>query len=229
MSSNNGMSLTEQTVAKLVSMIMNEHRFAPGEKLPNETALAEDLAISRVTLREAIRVLSAQGLLETKRGVGTFVTTNDSLLDGKISKLNTLSAKVSKELFEMRLICEPEAAYYATLRATEEEIEDIKSKMLEIEYYVKNNLPRTIPEQAFHNSIAIATHNSYMSRLIPILNRSIEEVVNTLDESTEIIQISIDDHRLIVEMLEARNPEGARAAMKLHICHAFNIPGYKID
>ena len=224
-----GISRTEQTADKLISMIMIEHLFAPGEKLPNEEALSKELGVSRVTLREAIRVLGVQGLVETKRGIGTFVTTNEKVFGSSLSKLNELPAKVSKELFEMRLICEPAAAYYATLRASDEELEDIRQKMLEIERYVEQGLPRTVPEQAFHNALATATHNSYMSKLIPILNRSIEEVVDKLDETTDIIDTSLADHRLIVEMMSSRNASGAKAAMYVHMCHAFNTAGFNID
>lgn len=229
MAGSSRMSRTEQISEKLISMIMIEHAFAPGEKLPNEETLSKELGVSRVTLREAIRVLGAQGLVETKRGIGTFVTTNEKIFSGSLAKLMALPSKVSKELFEMRLICEPEAAYYATLRATDEELNDIRKRMLEIEYYVEHGLPRTIPEQAFHNALATATHNAYMSKLIPILNRSIGEVVDKLDETTDIIATSIADHRLIVEMMESRNAPGARAAMYVHISHAFNIAGFSID
>ena len=144
-----GISRTEQTADKLISMIMIEHLFAPGEKLPNEEALSKELGVSRVTLREAIRVLGAQGLVETKRGIGTFVTTNEKVFGSSLSKLNELPAKVSKELFEMRLICEPAAAYYATLRASDEELEDIRQKMLEIERYVEQGLPERFPSRHF--------------------------------------------------------------------------------
>lgn len=229
MSRSVGTSRTEQTTKKLISMILDEHLFAPGDKLPTEEALSKSLGVSRVTLREAIRVLRAQGLLETRRGIGTFVTMDENVTGDNLAKLNSLSAKVSRELFEMRLICEPEAAYYATLRASDEELAEIRERMLEIEYYVKNGLPRTAPEQAFHNALAIATHNSYMSRLIPILNRSIEEVVEMLDKSTNIIETSLADHRLIVEMMESRNAVAARAAMRIHMYHAFSIAGISVE
>jgi GntR family transcriptional regulator, transcriptional repressor for pyruvate dehydrogenase complex len=223
------MTRTEQIAEKLISMIVVDHTFAPGERLPTEEALSKELGVSRVTLREAIRILGAQGIIETKRGIGTFVTTNEKIFSGNLDDLNVLPSKVSKELFEMRLICEPEAAYYATLRATDEELKEIREKMLEIEHYVEQGLPRTIPEQEFHNAIATATHNTYMSQLIPILNRSIEESVDRLDGNTDIIATSIADHRLIVEMIESRNAYGARAAMYVHMSHAFNVVGYSMD
>ncbi|MGM9574900.1 MAG: FadR/GntR family transcriptional regulator [Oscillospiraceae bacterium] len=224
-----GGSLTEQTVNKLTGMIISEKKFEAGEKLPNEATLADTLGVSRVTLREAIRMLSAQGLVETRRGIGTFVTENKQIINGGLGNLEAISEKVSQELFEMRLICEPEAVYYATLRASDGELEEIRARMMDIEDCVRNNLPRTVPEQAFHNALAVAAHNSYMSRLIPILNRSIEEVVTELDESTDIISTSLSDHRLIVEMMEARNAHGAKAAMRLHMCHAFQYAGFTIE
>src|SRR5699024_12169985 len=107
-------------------MIMIEKRFTPGDQLPNEIELSEELNISRTTLREAIRILVTNGILEIKRGLGTFVKT-DIDTSQTMQDLNKLS-KVrinAKDLYEMRLIFEPEAAYYATLRATNAELQRI--------------------------------------------------------------------------------------------------------
>ena len=67
-------SLSEQAAIQIMDMILVERRFQTGDKLPNEMELAEELGISRVTLREAIRILCTRGLVEIKRGRGTFVT-----------------------------------------------------------------------------------------------------------------------------------------------------------
>ena len=68
---NNALSVR---IADRLSEMIVHGRFAPGDKLPNEPALAEELNISRTTLREALRILSTRGLVEVRRGVGTFVT-----------------------------------------------------------------------------------------------------------------------------------------------------------
>lgn len=65
--------LSEQTSDRLYEMIVDEHRYEPGSKLPNENELSEALRVSRTTLREAISFLVAQGVLEIRRGKGTFV------------------------------------------------------------------------------------------------------------------------------------------------------------
>ena len=65
--------LSERTSDRLYEMIVEEGRYAPGSKLPNENELSEELQVSRTTLREAISFLVAQGVLEIRRGRGTFV------------------------------------------------------------------------------------------------------------------------------------------------------------
>ena len=65
--------LSEQTSDRLYEMIVDEQRYAPGSKLPNENELSRNLQVSRTTLREAISFLVAQGVLEIRRGKGTFV------------------------------------------------------------------------------------------------------------------------------------------------------------
>ena len=65
--------LSDRIADSIVSMIVVEKRFLPGSKLPNENILSEELKVSRTTLREAIRILATGGILETRRGKGTFV------------------------------------------------------------------------------------------------------------------------------------------------------------
>ena len=115
-------SLSEQAAIQIMDMILVERRFQTGDKLPNEMELAEELGISRVTLREAIRILCTRGLVEIKRGRGTFVTSYELPAAGAdLSPLETVSAS-NRELLEIRMMVEPPAAYYAAKRATQEEI-----------------------------------------------------------------------------------------------------------
>ena len=65
--------LSDSVADDILSMITIEKKFMPGEKLPNENELSEELKISRTTLREAIRILATNGILEIQRGKGTFV------------------------------------------------------------------------------------------------------------------------------------------------------------
>ena len=118
--------LSDQIADDIMTLIAIEKRFGPGDKLPNENELSEKLNISRTTLREAIRILVTNGVLEIKRGRGTFVR-EDFDVSKTLQSLNQISeARIgARDLYEMRLIFEPEAAYYATIRATDTELERI--------------------------------------------------------------------------------------------------------
>ena len=67
-------NLSQQTADRLYTTIVVEQQLQPGEKLPNELELAQQLGVSRATLREAIRTLADRGVLEVRRGRGTFVS-----------------------------------------------------------------------------------------------------------------------------------------------------------
>ena len=103
--------LADSTAQKIKSMIEGGD-FSVGDKLPNENDFASQLGVSRSTLREAIRTLTASGMLEIKRGKGTFVTANTIIESSDISEISS----GLDDLFEMRLMFEPDCAYYAALK-----------------------------------------------------------------------------------------------------------------
>ena len=101
-------NLAQQTADSLYGRIVNGGTWGPGDRLPNENELAEQLGVSRGTLREAIRLLTAQGILTAQKGRGTFVVENASL-PGRFD-LENLPVERSRlaDLFEARLLLEPE-------------------------------------------------------------------------------------------------------------------------
>jgi len=215
-----GRSLAENIADDLLAMITIDKKFVIGDKLPNENELSSDLQVSRTTLREAIRILVAHNVLEIQRGKGTYVKNNHELNEKfGLKELSTFQLDV-KDLYEMRLIFEPKSAYYAAKRATDKELERILYYgRLEEEQILKKE-DRTEVEQAFHKSIAKATHNEFMNRLMPILYQAIDKGVLLSDSNEEMVQNTLNDHRMIMEFLSKRDAEGAKTAMKLHIIHA---------
>ena len=212
--------LSDSVADDILSMITIEKKFMPGEKLPNENELSEELKISRTTLREAIRILATNGILEIQRGKGTFVKKDfkgDNIEE--ISSLSKIKAN-PKDLYEMRLIFEPEAAYLAVERASDAEIKRILSLGEEIEEYIKLGKDRTEIEQAFHKSIAKATHNEFMNKLMPVIYQAIDKGVALSEKKETAVKDTITDHRMIMDFIKNRNAEGAKSAMKIHILHA---------
>ena len=169
--------LSEKVANQIIDMITIEKRFSPGDKLPNENLLAAELGISRTPLREAIKYLTARNILEIKRGKGTFVTKNPSLSeDFGMETLENMIIKL-KDLYEIRLMIEPQIAYLAAKRATNEELEKIIHYGMETEAKILNNEDRTETDRAFHGEIAKAAHNDWIKRLMPILNNAISTAV----------------------------------------------------
>ena len=208
--------LSDITAKRIRAMIENENRFKVGDKLPNENELANELGISRATLREAIRILTLGGILEIKRGKGTFVTANTFIETGDLGEISS----GLDDLFEMRLMFEPDCAYYAAQRATDEEIEIICKYGEAVEQKILSGEDRTYEEQKFHESIANATHNAFVKQFMPIIFNAIKKGVLVMQKDDNVSKDNPNDDRLIMEFLKARNADGARTAMRLHILHA---------
>ncbi len=208
--------LADSIAQRITEMIEVEGRFAVGDKLPNENDLAQELGVSRSTLREAVKILTTSGILEIKRGKGTFVTANTIINSGDFGDI----ASGLDDLFEMRLMFEPDCAYYAAERATDEEIEIICKYGEAVEKKILSGEDRTAEEQKFHESIANATHNSFVKQFMPIIFNAIKKGVVVLTKDQDVSDDNLKDDRLIMEFLKKRNPEGARTAMRLHIIHA---------
>lgn len=218
--------LSEHIAEDILSMITIEKRFSPGDQLPNENELSAELNISRTTLREAIRILVTNGFVEIKRGKGTFVKEAFDV-NQTTQSLSTLSSATinAKDLYEIRLIFEPEAAYYATIRASDGELKRILKYGKLIEQKIKLNKDRTEVEQKFHKAIAKATHNEFIDKLMPVIFQAIDQGVKLSRQNERAAKDTLHDHQMIMDFLEARNPEGARSAMKIHILHAIKDLG----
>ena len=167
-------ALSVRIADRLAEMIVHG-RFAPGDKLPNELALSTELNVSRTTLREALRILLTRGLVEVRRGVGTFVTQSRNIhADYDVLKIQNTNVN-TKDLYEMRLMFEPQAAYYACLRASDDELNTIFRYGELNERMIRHQDQQwDETEQKFHNSIASATHNPFITALLPIFMRMAE-------------------------------------------------------
>lgn len=208
--------LADSIAQRISKMIDEEGRFQPGDKLPNENEFSAELGVSRSTLREAIKILTTGGALEIQRGRGTFVTANAVV---HADSLNDITTGL-EDLFEMRLMFEPDCAYLAAQRATEEEIATICKWGEEVEKKILSGEDRTFEEQKFHESIANATHNSFVQQFMPIIFNAIKKGVIVLMKDESVSSDNMNDDRLIMDFIKKRNADGARTAMRLHIIHA---------
>ena len=170
-------NLSQQTADRLYTTIVVEQQLQPGEKLPNELELAQQLGVSRATLREAIRTLADRGVLEVRRGKGTFVSPQvEEIGDFGFSSLEQVRGQL-RDLFELRSMFEPRCAALACRRAAPEELSDILEKGAAVERCIRAGRDRTQADQAFHTAIVRAAHNEFLLRLLPIIHQAVSTAV----------------------------------------------------
>lgn len=213
--------LSESIADQLLSMIGPDRQYQPGDKLPNETDLSKQLGVSRSTLREAIRMLSAGGVLEIRRGLGTYITSQPSLDYEDLKKLTT-SANNVYDAFEMRLMFEPNCAKLAVERATNEELEAILKCGDKLIQLLEHGEPGIEADQLFHESITKATHNEFVQQLLPVIYEGIQNSIQLMQQNQEFFEDTIADTKNILQFVKDRNPQGAFTAMQLHILHAMH-------
>lgn len=215
--------LSEKTAEQLYERIVAEQQYPPGSKLPNENDLSAELRVSRTTLREAISFLVAQGILEIRRGKGTFVAGQLPDAGLNLEDLTGLRSRVrAKDLFEMRLIFEPATVALACQRASDEELLQIQKKAQRMEDIAAAGGDWPAADQEFHWAIIKASHNEYMRQLYPIINKAVNEILQISQNRRHMQEIAVSDNRLILEFLLKRDEAGARHAMSIHMKHLIN-------
>ena len=222
MPSNKAKSLTERTGETLYDMILIQKRFKPGDKLPNELELAASLGVSRATLREAVRSLIAQGVLVVKRGCGTFIASElPGIGDVNIDSMDFVRVRLS-DLYEIRLMFEPQSVKLACERADDDELFAIEAQAKEINRLLRSDGDWPEADQKFHEMIGAASHNEFISRLFPIINSAVHEVMLISTNQKLLKDMVRRDNALIVEFMLKRDGDGASHAMSIHIRHMIN-------
>ncbi|MGE4353453.1 MAG: FadR/GntR family transcriptional regulator [Oscillospiraceae bacterium] len=212
--------LSDKVVSQIIDMIQVQKKYKVGDKLPNEQELSLELGVSRTTLREAILYLVTQDVLEIRRGKGTFVSEKSDILEGfEFDELKYMHLKM-RDLYEMRAIIEPQMAYYAAVRATDEEMEEIMSIGKTIEENLDNRDENADGNMLFHMAIARATHNEFGIKLSEIINSALIKAFEASHLKQTLYEDTILDHRMLMDYLKYRDGEGARQAMLLHMRHS---------
>jgi len=208
-----------QTVRRIAEMIQGGE-YAPGDRLPSERQLAEQLQVGRTSVREAIRRLEAIGLVESRHGIGTFVKDpRAQLIRSSLAPHLITDVRTQQEIFELRMIMEVEAAARAAVSASRDDIETMRRRMEEVETAIArlDMQSMIIADVEFHRQLFIATGNEtllgLMDSIIDLLRDVRRDGFNDVTLHPEIIA----GHRDILRAVEARRPEAARKAMRKHL------------
>lgn len=203
-------------IAQELEALIREGFWSPGEHLPSERALAERFRVSRVSLREALRLLEASGLIEIRQGDGARVRAQSSavgyLLARRLEGLNL------QHLFEFRQIVEPEAAALAAERASPIHLSALQDTLADQARHVKDPHGFLLLDLEFHRLISVASGNAVLQEIVSALNAGLRETrLRAMAHRYDPLR-SLEGHRRILEAILSRNPQEAREAMRQHLC-----------
>ena len=214
-----------------LEQLIVDGKLRAGESLPSERDLAQQLNVSRPSLREALLRLEGSKLIRAKTGGGYVVADASApLIAEPLAHLMARHRKAAGDILEMREGLEAVAVELAAVRATRSDIKNIKSALdsLDVAFqqenpYVVTSGQRSLPllDAAFHLQIAEATHNvvliHVMHGLHNLVQRSIEETYSTFEKHDADLSHLMAQHRRIYDAIQQHDPIAARNALLTHL------------
>ena len=222
----NGRKLHGQVVTELGCRVVGGG-YAAGALLPNEDRLCEELRVSRTALREAVKVLAAKGLLESRPRIGTRVRPRDSwnLLDPDILAWRCATgadAEFLRHLMELREIIEPAAASLAAASRTEVQLAALGEALQAMEaasdigHWVKADL-------AFHTAILRATNNPLLMPLAAIIGSALESLLGVSARSARDFRRGLVDHQRLYGAIVSGDAQSALHRMAGMLAETRNL------
>lgn len=212
--------MSEAIVAQIRTLIRT-NRIVPGDRLPSERELCDQFGVSRVTVREALRVLEAGGLIEIRVGArgGAFVTTPTSdQLSAGLADLINLSPVTAVEVTEARLVFELGIIPMVVERATDEDIEGLRELTREHIAALKRGEYTMAMSAEFHNRVGACTHNAAIEMLVHSFHGPLLMSLREARTAAPVMgQRGTYEHRDFVEAIAKRDVAEATAIMSRHI------------
>lgn len=205
-------SVVEVVIERIKEAILSRD-LGPGDYLPTEMELVTNLGVSKTSVREAIKMLQALGVVEVKRGRGTRIRENlgDNLMSPLIYQL-LLARGTTQEIIDFRMMFEEAYTIMAMERATVEDIERIKETIVDLEAAIAENRQTAREDLAFHFEILQSTHNPLIIRvgetIMELFRQSIGYSVRHHPE------VALRDHKMIYEVFCKKDKEKLREVIQ---------------
>ncbi|MDQ0027576.1 DNA-binding FadR family transcriptional regulator [Variovorax paradoxus] len=197
----------------------------PGDKLPTESAIMKTFGVSRTVVREALSKLQAAGLVETHHGVGTFVLQPRAAGMFRLDSADIATSVDVLAVLELRISLETESAGLAATRRTEEHLLAMRQALDDFERNVAVAGDTVAPDFRFHLQIAQATGNPYFADIMShlgttIIPRTRIHAIRNYDRRGEYLSRVNREHEEIYAAIARRDPDSARAAMRIHLTNS---------
>ncbi|MBD1597891.1 FadR/GntR family transcriptional regulator [Pseudomonas typographi] len=204
-------SLVDQALEQLRERI-GQGQWQLGERLPTEPELAQELGISRNTVREAMRILAFTGLVEVRQGDGSYLRGRADPFDA----LKAMSGCTLEHARETRRIIEVEAIMLAAERRTEQDLAELRTALEHSGAHYHYDLERYIAcDMVFHQRLVDAAHNPMLSQLYRYFSQVVAESLRRVLAPEQRPQEVFDLHVQMVDALEARH-----TALAAQLCRA---------
>jgi DNA-binding FadR family transcriptional regulator len=205
-------------VSEIIALRILGGTYAPGDVLPTERALYEELGVSRTTLREAMKNLSSKGLVAIGPSVGTRVRARPewNLLDIETMRWRLqlgVTTKLVEDIYELRECFEPFASRYAAERGTDAQHLDIRASYLQLAASREAGGRESVEaDLRFHKSILISAGNDMLSALGAVVEGALEASFQIARARANLSAADIKQHKAIMEAILARDGLAAMRA-----------------
>lgn len=209
-------------VLKVLGEAIVAGEIAPGQLLPREPEIMERFAVSRTTVREAVKVLEAKGLVETRQRVGTRVLSRDrwNVFDADVLALHMargVDDRLLQDLLEVRALIEPASARFAAARASMADLSAIADALARMAAGLADPAAYAVADVEFHLAVFAASHNTFLGRFAHLvadfLRLSFAIQQRSLNRQDNRIEDDLAAHRLILDAVNRGDPAAAEAAM----------------
>ncbi len=211
-----------QQVADQIASLIREGHWSAGDRLPSERDMSQQLGVSRPTVREAILALEIAGLVEVRTGAGIYVLDESQ---GRGVTIVEDSGPSPSNLMHARILIESEIAATASQTISDEQLQELEEAVNKMEDDVAHERQSVSNEDdgdlLFHSRLASATGNMVLVSIVDQLWEGMRRpLFKTICERVKLPTNALRaaaDHRVILERLRARDSEGSRNAMRLHL------------
>ena len=206
-----------ELVARQIERRILEH-LQPGQALPSERQLVRMFAVSRASVRDALRKLEVMGLVEPRQGVGTVVREpRADTLAAPLTDVLLQERKRITELLEVRRMLEPALARRAALHASAEQIKAMEQILRRQEAKVDSREPCVEEDTEFHYAIALAAQNEVLMKIVDVLMALLRKTRERSLQTEGRQERSLAGHRRILRALAHGDARRAEAAMRRHL------------
>lgn len=224
MKANGFATIPEELASKLQDLIFVEKKYRAGDRIPAEQELADMFGVSRNSVREAVKILVNSGVLKIERGRGTFVRRQNQSSVDLLGLMKTEDeSTLMKDWMQVRIVLEPLAVTNAVANATDEEISNIVrwAEVCEKNFLQGESIAEA--DKCFHISLARASGNCIIERLLPSMETAISDILNVnlytlaYKDDRAFVKSVVMEHKLIAEQIALRNSEAAINLLKGHL------------